>query len=340
MTNPFLSSVQEYVKANPDRDLILFSRGISRQLHRDIGREIQQQQRNNACTLIMTTYGGDPHGGFRIARCIRHHYQHVRVVIPSFCKSAGTLIAICADELAIGDYGELGPLDVQVSKPTEFMERSSGLDIMQALQMNLNHAQEAFRKCLIDVRSGGRLSTKLAGEFASKIAIGVAEPLYAQIDPNRIGELQRAMRIAHEYGERLNRYGKNLKEGALNQLIAGYPSHDFVIDRKEASELFSRVQSLSAEEVAVSSALWFAIEDESNYGPHILNVVVTGEEHDGDEQVAGQADGDAGDFQPIDTGGTDEQSAGSTAPADQPADQNTKQHVPGELGQISGDSDG
>ncbi len=53
------------------------------------------------------------------------------------------------------------------------------------------------------------------------------------------------MRVARLYGERLDKYGRILKDGVatLNKLINSYPSHAFVIDRNEARELFSKVRA-------------------------------------------------------------------------------------------------
>jgi AraC-like DNA-binding protein len=202
-----------------------------------------------------------------VARCLQHHYQQIRLVIPSHCKSAGTLIAIGAHELAIGDLGELGPLDIQVWKPSELQERGSGLDIIQTLEAAQDHTREAFRKTLLEVRQAGRLSTKLAGDFASHVAAGIAAPLYSQIDPNRLGEMQRAMRIAYEYGMRLDRTSQSLRNGALLQLTSTYPSHSFVIDRKEAGELFNHVGHPTAEETTICRTLSLALNEESGRDP-------------------------------------------------------------------------
>lgn len=120
--------------------------------------------------VFLTTRGGDPNAGYRIGRCLRHSYPDgVKFCVPSYCKSAGTLIAICADELAIGNQGELGPLDIQVRKPSEFGESNSGLDPINALTVALEHGREAFRNTLVELRRYAKLSTKLAGEFASQI---------------------------------------------------------------------------------------------------------------------------------------------------------------------------
>ena len=64
--------------------------------------------------------------------------------------------------------------------------------------------------------------------------------IYRQLDPIRLAEIDRSLKISHDYGERLTHDG-NLKEGAIVKLLAKYPSHGFVIDRKEAGELFSKV---------------------------------------------------------------------------------------------------
>ncbi|AYE29327.1 hypothetical protein ISJ10_09310 [Burkholderia pseudomallei] len=266
----------------PDRDFIVVSREISRSLHADLSSHVRNQQRHKQCTLFLTTFGGDPNAAYRISRCLRHHYTHVRLVIPSVCKSAGTLIAIVANELAIGDLGELGPLDIQVRKDSELAERSSGLDIIQALEATHHHAQRAFRAALYDIRRS-RLSTKLAGEFAAKLAVGVVAPLYAQIDPIRLGEMQRAMRIVHEYGLRLQRYTDSLNEDALEKLVAEYPAHGFVIDRKEAGELFRTVTTPTDEEQKFCNTLWDHLESEADYGPEFA--VLPEESGEDDEQV-------------------------------------------------------
>jgi hypothetical protein len=268
----FPKAARALVRANPDADFIIISHEITRQLHRALSKEIKLKKKGSKCVVFLTTRGGDPHAGYRIGRCLRHSYPDgVKICVPSYCKSAGTLIAICADELAIGDQGELGPLDIQMRKPSEFNESSSGLDPIHALNVALDHGRGAFRSMLLELRRQAKLSTKLAGEFASQIAVGVVGPLYAQIDPNRAGELQRAMQVAYEYGHRLD-YKKNLREGALKALLVGYPSHSFVIDRKEAKELFHHVSDLTSEEANFAESIWSKLEDEIDFGPHLVRI--------------------------------------------------------------------
>jgi Serine dehydrogenase proteinase len=286
----FNEAVQKLKSAQADRDFLIVSSPISRDLHYRLSGLLATKSQHKKCTVFLTTFGGDPDGGYRIARCLRHHYpEHLRVAVSSWCKSAGTLVAIAANELGIGDFGELGPLDIQVHKGSELQERSSGLDIIQALAAVTSHAKMTFHEMLRETRGMG-LSTKLSAEFAAHVSSAVAAPLFAQIDPMRIGEMQRATRIAFEYGQRLDKYAENLKPDALELLINAYPSHSFVIDRKEAKELFKNVGPLTQEEQGFVDLVWPAIRYQSD----LADIVFA-------EEAEDQPDLGDSDEQPIDS---------------------------------------
>lgn len=207
--------------------------------------EVCDHKQHKVC-LILITHGGDPDAAYRIARAANHHFDEVEILIPDLCKSAGTLLCVGAHKLIFGDRGELGPLDIQLSKPDEMFENMSGLDIIQAINALQNQALDAFRTYLIDIRAGSRIGTKMAAEIAAKLADGFVAPIAARIDPLTLGEHQRAMQIAYDYGERLSNMTNSLKEYALIRLISNYPCHGFVIDRKEAGELFCNVSAPDA----------------------------------------------------------------------------------------------
>jgi len=298
----FDDAVSGLFTADPARDYVLISRSIDRQLHIDLSNLLEKYKKNDHCTVFLTTRGGDPAAGYRIARCLRHHYQDVRLAVASKCKSAGTLIAIAANELAIGDLGELGPLDIQVKKATELWENSSGLDIQQALQTVTEHVQNSFLRTLVDTRNASGLSTKLCAEFAGQVAAAIAAPLFSQIDPVRLGEMQRATRVAYSYGQRLDKYSANLKAEALERLISDYPAHGFVIDRKEAGELFNRVSPLNEAERVFSKAVWHILSDQAEFSWFVENVATPAEPEAPQkadvEAVAPAANGPQHDDQP------------------------------------------
>lgn len=257
-------------RAHPERDFLLLSASISRKLHHELALLLAAERHHARCTIFLNTLGGDSDAGYRIARCLQEHYEHIRLVIPGYCKSAGTLIAIGAHELAIGDLGELGPLDMQIAKPTELLEHGSVLDITQALDAISAHTRSVFFKVLIEMRQQGHLSTRLAGELATAVATSVARPLYKQIDALTLGEYQRAGQIVKAYAERLCFVSKSLCENVIDYLIAAYPSHSFVIDRTEARELFNFVDCPSKEEAEICHILKQAMDKHSELTPTFI----------------------------------------------------------------------
>lgn len=242
MSIEFAKKIEE-LAGSLEADILCYSGPIVRQGYEKLTDLVETSKKRTNAFLVLETYGGDADAGFRIARALRHHYKGFKIFVAGACKSAGTLIALGADELIISDRGELGPLDVQISKPDEMFEFGSGLDLMQSLALMQEQAMQAFRSYLIDIKTGSGVTTKTSAEMAAKLAIGLFAPVYQQLDPIRLGEVQRAIEIAYAYGERLNAYSKNLLPGALARLVTSYPSHGFVIDRKEARELFECIRA-------------------------------------------------------------------------------------------------
>lgn len=238
------------VSYDEDRLFILWTKtNINHDLYYRVTHAVSQRKDAGVgkCSVYLTTYGGMPDPAYRVARCLRDTYPKLRIVVHSFCKSAGTLIAVAGDELSIGDCGELGPLDIQLPDNKEIHARASALNLDEAMAAIREEAAEQFNETLVKLRATG-LSTKLAAEFAVQYAAQLVNPLYAQIDPTRLGDHRRNNMIVYEYAKRLNAYSKNLNSGALDQLVNGYPCHSFVIDRKEARSLFKKVSPMTEDD--------------------------------------------------------------------------------------------
>ncbi|EPJ1882091.1 hypothetical protein BvCmsHHP056_01067 [Escherichia coli] len=229
-----------------NHDVYVYTGDIHRDGYLDLTNEIKKRKSQHGLKenviFCVATYGGDPNAGYRIGRALQHHYETVTLLVVGPCKSAGTLIAIAANKLVIGDMGELGPLDIQLKKNDEIGEMSSGLAIMTALDALKERSISAFNSHLVKIRYENQISTKMSADIATRLTEALIAPMAAQIDPIKLGEHQRAMSIAITYGQRLADKPSSLKEGALGKLIASYPSHGFVIDRKEAKELFKCVE--------------------------------------------------------------------------------------------------
>jgi len=64
--------------------------------------------------LILHTPGGLVLAAMQIARAVEAHPAKVRVYVPVYAMSGGTLIALAADEIVLGEFSVLGPIDPQI----------------------------------------------------------------------------------------------------------------------------------------------------------------------------------------------------------------------------------
>lgn len=242
------------------------SPGASGLLRSQIEAKEPQQQR---VVVLLVTSGGLADEAYRCARLLQDVYECVTVCVPGWCKSAGTLLAIAANDLIIGPRGELGPLDVQITKRDELFDRDSGLISSAALDRLREEAFGFFEQFMLQIiaKSQNAVTFRTAADIASNMTVGALAPIFDKVDPLRLGADARAMEIGSAYAQRLNLGAENLKSAeALNMLLNGYPSHSFVIDYQEAEELFTRVQPLQGslyEVVSLLGALATAPRDEA-----------------------------------------------------------------------------
>ena len=252
--HPLKSAIQRVVREQ-NCDIYLYAGDIERQT---CGRIINigiETPRSRAL-LILSSFGGDAHAAYRLTRHMQDEYNGMLTLfIPTVCKSAGTLVAIGADELVMSPHGELGPLDVQVSERDELWERRSGLVPTQALETIREEAFTFFEQFFLSLiaRSGSQITTITAAEIASQLTIGLFEPFVDQIDPLRVADIRLSMRIAEEYGTRLRT--ENVKEGTIRKLVYEYPSHGFVLDKKEAISLFENVRTPTPAEIELADVI-------------------------------------------------------------------------------------
>jgi hypothetical protein len=250
MPDDLASAVNEYLDSN-NADGFLFSGPINRDNADRLVKLIDNRpdRRKNAC-LFITTFGGDPNAAYRIGRTLKVNYREGKIlaILGGYCKSAGTLVVLCAGEIAFGCLGELGPLDTQIDKPNEIASAESGLDLLQALEQVTESSFESFEQQMIGIirHSNGAITTKVAAEIASSLTVGIFDPIAAQIDPLRLGVVKRAIEIGLAYGNRLK--SDNVKPGTVKKLVHDYPAHGFVIDQSEARELFENIRGLDAKE--------------------------------------------------------------------------------------------
>lgn len=268
-------------------DFLIYAGEISRRGADFVNHQLEQRQGDNLI-LLLCTIGGDSHAAFKIARSCqaayetipKQHYKSktdptITVYVPTICKSAGTIIALGADHLMMSSSSELGPIDTQLRKPEEVGELTSTLTPLQTMQSLQRQTAEIFVETFSTLRFDEKVSfsTKMASESAKELARAIVEPIAGQIDPYRLAETERMLKISSEYGRRLSEGLSNLHEGALQRLLADYPSHGFVIDKAEASSLFRNVTEPSNSVFTLANLLNFLYIGQADSDPPYVRMI-------------------------------------------------------------------
>ncbi|MBI4321180.1 MAG: SppA protein [Chloroflexi bacterium] len=238
------TEIANKVAAKQEADVLLYNGIIARPYDQEFIELVRKQKAHANVILMLVTEGGDPDAAYRMARALQRDYEKFICYVSGYCKSAGTLLAIGADELIMCDHGELGPLDIQLSKKDELFGMESGAVAFTAIHRLYGHAFLAFEHFFLTTlrASGFTITTRTAANIATNLTTGLFGPVFQQIDPMHVGKAGREMSIANRYGSLLDQHSRNMQPGALDALVSGYPSQGFVIDREEALDLFRTVR--------------------------------------------------------------------------------------------------
>lgn len=257
-----LARIWDIFANKQDTDIILLAGPIYGGEAKHFNNIVRSHKHRKNVLLILSTFGGIPDCAFQIARCVQECYKNGKftIFVPTYCKSAGTLITVAADSIVMSDDAELGPLDVQrLHRDVE--DRLSGLTSSQALETLCGEVSRSFEKIFVHIRRQTLINSDTASHVAADIVSGLYNPIFGKLDPMSLGENERSMKVATEYGERLRKRSKNLTSQSLQRLVSSYPSHSFVIDRTEAEEIFQHLRSPSIIEEDLALLLMPIIDD-------------------------------------------------------------------------------
>lgn len=69
--------------------------------------------------LILHSPGGSLEAAEQIVNYLRAKYKHIRAIVPQNAMSAATMIACACDEIVMGKQSAIGPIDPQITFPTQ-----------------------------------------------------------------------------------------------------------------------------------------------------------------------------------------------------------------------------
>ena len=178
-------------------------------------------------SLILHTNGGETLAAWRLVNLIRMFCEELEVVIPMRALSAGTQIAIGADRVIMTKEAALGPIDPSVNTPLNPQVNIGG----QAKQVPVS--VESIRGYL----DAALKELNITGE---RSLTSVLVNLTGHVHPLVLGEIFRSREQIRFLAKKLLRRqvsDEDKVKSIINFLCADSGSHDYTINRREASEL-------------------------------------------------------------------------------------------------------
>jgi ClpP class serine protease len=140
---------------------------------------IKETPADRPIDLVLHTPGGLVLAAMQIARAVEAHPAKVTVYVPVYAMSGGTLIALAADEIVLGEFSVLGPIDPQIAgfPAASIVRARDSKPIEHVFDLTLVLA-DVSEKALAQVKRGAvelltpRLEQKAAEDLAAKLAGG------------------------------------------------------------------------------------------------------------------------------------------------------------------------
>ncbi len=129
--------------------------------------------------LVIHTPGGLVLAAMQIARAVEAHPAKVAVYVPVYAMSGGTLIALAADEIVLGEFSVLDPIDPQILglPAASIVKARDSKPIAEVFDLTLVLA-DVGEKAVAQVKQGAielltpRLEQAVAETIAAKLAGG------------------------------------------------------------------------------------------------------------------------------------------------------------------------
>lgn len=224
---------------------------------RDVYRELRKagvtkEKRLLTVDLLLQTYGGDPVAAYRIAQVVRSICQGVDILVPEHAYSAGTLMCFAGDEVRLGDFAGLSPIDITVWE----QRKPDGVQLA-GLDSFMEFAHGARRKA-------EEMLKELQHDGASScVDSDLLVQMVKEIGALTVGKFYRERTLTGHYAQIL--LESYMFKGATDcrsragsvvaQFLFGAPSHEFHLDYRFCKDWKLKVEEMPTKESDLGKAV-------------------------------------------------------------------------------------
>jgi len=189
-------------------------------------RHLAALQEQDYLNLVLYTRGGDATAAWPIMSFLREHCKKVRVLVPFYAHSAGTLLALGADEIVMTRYATLSPIDPTVANQFNPQDPTNPANRLPIAVEDVMAFLELAKYREGDPSLGDDAFRKLA-DSVHPLALG-----NVQRSINQIRQLARKMLALHATPKQADKI-----DALVNALTTQLYSHQHLVNRREAAEV-------------------------------------------------------------------------------------------------------
>ncbi|WP_240224364.1 SDH family Clp fold serine proteinase [Rheinheimera hassiensis] len=231
------SAISQIEQRRNSRVLVLAATHLDLDLLPQLYNELQRLGRVKRLDLVLQSRGGEINAVRRIAMLLRSYCDELHVLVPYFCQSAATLLALAADQIVAGELAMFSPVDPHLhgSGMGEAETAVSSLDICKFKEM----AADWF------------------GMNSEQSQAALLTTLCEQLFPPTLTAFYRVSTEVQVIGEQLLQWqlpehSSEKRAAMIRNLLTGYHSHHFALSGTELQNLGFKVKR----EAEIEPLLW------------------------------------------------------------------------------------
>lgn len=200
--------------------------------------------------FMIISNGGDVITAQRIHSLLRERFEKINIIIPYVAYSAATIFTLGADNIIMGQYSNLGPVDPQITS-----RKKDGNGEFS----NIQFGSEDLRYFIEFVK-------KDIGIRNEKNKLKACEELISNVGGNIIGFAKRSQQLSmHLSKEFLSEHGYTKRD--INKIASRLNSsfnHAYAVSRKEAIDMGLKIEIPSEKLEQLMWSVWKNFEEEMN----------------------------------------------------------------------------
>lgn len=203
-------------------------------------------------SLLLYTQGGDTMAAWSLINLIRQFCNDFEVIVPFKCHSSGTLISLGANRIVMTKQATLGPIDPSITGPLNPTINLGGID--QRIPVSVE-----------SVSSYLEIAKEELNIPSTELGV-VLNHLSQKVHPLVLGDIYRTKKQIQMVASKLLEHHEEIapenKSDIINFLCSESGSHDYTLNRKEASALGLNIEKPDQDLYNIIKQIYDDIEDE------------------------------------------------------------------------------